>query len=107
MPVVQIGRDFLQLERALAQQITRFLVRGALALEELEQAQRIARDGAILARAGAPFTLSDRQDIKDEMAKLASWDSELRRFMPHGVKSQEVFGLPRIVQTKPPKKGVH
>lgn len=101
--VVALGRYFIQMQQTAAKQIARWLVQGKLRLEELEQAERIVFDSAILARAGAPFTLSDDPRLKEAMRQEAAWNSDLRRFMPAGVKSEAVFGLPKLVQT-PPKK---
>jgi hypothetical protein len=70
-----------------------------LRCEELDKAEDIARDSAILLRAGAPFALSDRQDIKDEAVKLACHDRQLRQ-MPY-IRSQEKFGHPTF-EVKPP-----
>ncbi len=66
--------------------------------EEIAQAEKIAQDQAILTRAGFPVGLSNHPKIKDEAAKIAAWDSKLRRYMPGGVKSKEVFGTPTIIQ---------
>lgn len=66
--------------------------------EEQICAERIAFDSAILMRAGVPFTLSNRSDILAEAKKEATWNRQLRRYMPGSVKSAEVFGLPTITQ---------
>jgi len=71
-----------------------------LRCEELDKAEKIAFDSAILLRAGAPFVLSDRQDIKDEAVKLACHDRTIR-LMPY-IKSQEKFGHPTF-EVLPPK----
>lgn len=97
----QLGRNFISLEHAAAVDVVRFLTKGRLAVEELEQAERIARDTAILYRSGAPLGLSNRLDIKQEAMKQAHWDSELRRYMPGGVRSEEAVGTPAIIQHPP------
>lgn len=98
---VQFGRDFVMLERGVAAEIAKALIRGKLRLEELEQAERIARDSAILLRAGANFGLSNDPRILDAAKNAAAWDSDLRRCMPGGVKSEEAFGTPALIQQPP------
>lgn len=71
-----------------------------LLCEEYAQAERIARDSAILLRAGARFVLSARNDIQDEAVKLACYDRALRQ-MPL-IKSQERFGCPTF-EARPPR----
>lgn len=73
-----------------------------LRAEEYANANQIARDSAILLRAGARMVLSDRQDIKDEAAKMAAHDRDLRRYIP-SIKSQESFGHP-VFEVHPPKE---
>jgi len=72
--------------------------------EEIAKAEQIAGDQAILTRAGFPVGLSNHPKIKDEAAKLAAWDTNLRRYMPGGVKSKEVFGVPNIIQHPPHRR---
>lgn len=60
--------------------------------EEYVKAEQIIMDSAILLRAGANIGLSSNPDIQTEAAKEAAWNSNLRRYMPGGVKSQEQFG---------------
>jgi hypothetical protein len=69
--------------------------------EEHAKAQSIIYDSAILMRSGAPFSFSVRPDILKEAAKQAAWNSNLRRYMPGGVKSSEVFGAPTIIGGRP------
>lgn len=69
--------------------------------EEEEKAGQIIDDTAILMRAGVPFSFSNRADILKEAMKEAAWSRDLRRYMPGGVKSKEVFGTPTIIQSSP------
>lgn len=69
--------------------------------EEEEKGEQIALDSAILMRTGVPFSFSNRADILKEAMKEAAWNSDLRRYMPGGVKSKEVFGAPTIIRHKP------
>lgn len=69
--------------------------------EEEEKGESIALDSAILMRAGVPFSFSNRADILREAVKEAAWNCSLRRYMPGGVKSKEVFGAPTVIRHKP------
>lgn len=102
---VQVGRDVLTLEAKIAVFVAQAVTQGRLRLEELEQANRIAFDGAILAHVGAPFGFSNDPRIKDEVKKLAAWDPQIRRYLgaAGNIKSKEVFGTPSIVVGAPPK----
>lgn len=71
-----------------------------LLCEEYAKADQIARDSAIMLRAGAPYALSARPDIRDEAVKLAVHDRQLRQ-MPY-IKSQEKFGAP-VIEVYPPQ----
>jgi hypothetical protein len=68
--------------------------------EEEEKGGQIALDSAILMRAGVPFSFSSRPDILKEAVKEAAWNCSLRRYMPGGVKSKEIFGAPTVIKHK-------
>ena len=89
---------YVDLEGPVALRFADALYQCSLISAEHAQAQRIAEDSALLYRSGAPFGLSDREDIRGEAKKIAAWDSALRRAIPGGVKSAEAFGLPSIIQ---------
>lgn len=98
------GRLVFSMPHDAAEVIGRAILSQAKRAEEYARAETIALDSAIMLRAGAPFILSDRRDILTEAQKLAAWDSQLRRYMPdRGIKSQEVFGCP-VVINHPPKE---
>lgn len=73
--------------------------------EELAKAVGVAFDQAILIRSGAPFGLTSHPAIQAEAAKLAAWDSSLRRYMSKGIRSEEQFGMPGIKQYPPARRG--
>jgi hypothetical protein len=104
--VLNFGSDFVQCDRAIAGEIARHLVAAKLRLEELEQAERIAMDSAILLRAGSHFGLSNDPRILGMAKTEAVHNRDLRRFMAGGVKSKEAFGTPTII-VHPPKEKVH
>lgn len=97
------GKCVLDLERRISDALAVALRVKARKVEEREKAEAIAMDHAILIRAGVPLGLSNSTRIQDEASKLAAWDTALRRNMPGGVRSTEVFGTPEII-VHPPKK---
>lgn len=64
--------------------------------EEFDEALRIARDHAILLRAGFPVGLTSHPLIQSEAAGIAQHDRDLRRFMPGGVRSKAMLCAPSI-----------
>lgn len=68
----------------------------AVRVEEWEKAEQIARDHAIMLRAGTGLGLTDHPVIQDEAKKLAVDDRDIRRFMPGGVRAREQFGVPKV-----------
>ena len=69
--------------------------------EEYALANRIIFDHALLLRVGATIGLTNNRKMQAEAAKEAAWNSDLRRYLPGGVKSEEQVGLPRIIQHMP------
>lgn len=100
--VVVDDRGFMDLNWRQAKELSEALRVKALAAEEYAMRERIIQDGAILARAGAPFTLSNRPEIIEEVKKEAAWSRALRRFMPGGVKAKALFGTPTITKESKP-----
>jgi len=91
-----IGGKTVEMPWQAALELGRALVSRARDAEEQAKAPQVARDAAILLRAGARIGLSSDPKIRDEAGKLAAWDEELRRCMPGGIKSQEMLGRPAI-----------
>jgi hypothetical protein len=74
----------------------------ARGIEELEKADQIAQDAAILHRGGSPIGLTNNPKIQEEAAKLALGDRDLRRFMRDQRKGP-VLGAPTIQHTQTSK----
>lgn len=94
-------RAFLELEPHVALALAAAITQAAKRADEIRNVDGIIRDSAILMRAGAPFSLSSRPRIVDAARSEAAWNGDLRRYMPGGVKSEEVFGLPTIISHAP------
>lgn len=69
--------------------------------EEWASAERIASDQALMIRAGAPIGLSNNPRIIAEATKQAQHDRDLRRYLPGGIKSKSIVGVPTIIQHEP------
>ena len=69
-------------------------------LKEHAEAERLIHEGAIMMRAGLPLTLSNHPKIIAEAAKEAAWNSDLRRYIPGGVKATDKVGVPTVYQEK-------
>lgn len=69
--------------------------------EEIDKHEQVARDDAILLRAGVGVGLSSNPAVRKEAEDLAVNDRDLRRHMPGGVRSKEHVGTPTLIQGKP------
>lgn len=98
-------RVYIVLTPKAALDIAKALTAAAKQAEEVQNSGQIITDSAILMRAGFPFTLSNNPKMLDAARNEAAWNRDLRRFMPGGVKSEEVVGTPTLIQEKPNGKG--
>ena len=92
------------LRKPMAHELYRALIIKAREAEEQDKAAQIAFDAAILLRAGANFGLTSDPRIQEEAKKESAWNSDLRRYMPGGVKSREIFGTPTVLAHPPEVK---
>lgn len=96
---------FVQLGSTESLEVAKQLAGVGRLADEWKNAESIAKDSAILMRAGAPFALSNNPAIVEEAKKQAAWNSDLRRYMEmKGITSQEQFGTPTIVMSEPRRK---
>jgi hypothetical protein len=84
-----------------ADEIARALTSKARSAEEEQNALGIAADNAVLLRVGVPVGLSNRPDILHESAKIAQYDSKLRRYLPGGIQSTSLVGTPSVRLVRP------
>lgn len=94
--IIQAGRLVGRLPPHAATEVADALRSAAKIADEFASRDQIIRDTAILTRAGFRLGLTNRPDFKAEAGRLAAWGRDLRRYMPGGVKSREVFGVPTI-----------
>jgi hypothetical protein len=102
--VVVDGRAVLEMPWQAALDVSMAIRIQAKEAEALAKVEGIIWDQAILVRSGAPFGLTSHRDMLKEATKEAAWNSPLRKYMPGGIKSQAVFGVPRLIQ-HPPARG--
>jgi hypothetical protein len=69
--------------------------------EEISKAAMIARDQAVVSRAGMPFGLTSNPEILHEARKIAQFDREIRRSNLPSIESQSVVGTPTLVNGVP------
>lgn len=98
------GRAVLDMPWDAAIEVGRAFIEQARKAEEVTKALSIAGDQALLIRLGVPIGLTSHPSIQAEAAELAQSDPELRRYLPGGVKSKEVFGEPRVIRHPPRRK---
>lgn len=79
-----------------ADQLASAIRRKAREVEEIVKAEQIIFDNALLLRGGVPIGLSDHPNIQKETATEAAWNSQIRRWLPGGVKSKEIVPAPRV-----------
>lgn len=95
-----VGNTVERMPAHVAKQIADAMRSAAALADEYANKDQIIRDTAILTRAGVTLGLTNRPDFKREAGKLAAWARDLRRYMPGGVKSAEVVGVPAIINTR-------
>lgn len=103
--ILERGRLLIELPWKAADALAQAISAKARQAEELDKAQSIALDQALLLRAGVPIGLTNHPRIKAEAAKEAAWNRKLRRALPGGVKSMEHVGTPNVVKHDPTKAG--
>lgn len=86
------------LTRPGAKAFGRALIIVARRAEEWVKREALARDAAILLRAGAPLGLTSNAAIQAEAAKIARDDRDLRRYLPGGIRGTEIVGEPTLIQ---------
>lgn len=68
--------------------------------------KRVVADQALLNRIGVPIGLINDSRLKDEAMHEAAWNSDLRRYLPGGIRTQEAVGTPTLIQ-HPAKEPSH
>lgn len=98
----------LELQADAAFRFARALHASAAKAEELEPAvlARLIEQGALLARMGASFGLTDNPKIQDAQWNEAQWGAQPRRMVPNvqGPRMKVALGTPTIGVSEP-KKG--
>ena len=101
------GRLLLDLPWRGALDLGAALIQQARKDEEIANHEQVVRDQAILNRAGIRLGLVNDPHLQEEAMKEAAWNSDLRRYMPGGIKSQEIVGTPTLIGHPPKPKEDH
>jgi len=80
-----------------ALELARAITAQARLAESHAKAERLIYDSAILLRAGAPFGLAPTRRHLNAAITEAVSNRDLRRYLPGGVRSQEVVGMPAVI----------
>lgn len=95
------GAVILDMPWGAALEVGSALIAKARQAEEIEAAERIIRDQAIIERAVFPVGLSSHPKIQAEALKEAQW-GDIRRYLPSpGIHSGEAVGTPTLDQATP------
>lgn len=107
--VLRQGRALLDLPWQAALDLAKALHAQGKRAEEIDRAQAIIADQAIVTRLGFRFGLTSHPVLLKEATKAAAWDRTLRRYIPPskawGITSQQVVGSPRVLTHPPTREG--
>lgn len=99
--VLKDGRSLLDLPWQAALDLSKALQAQGKRAEEIDKAQAIIADQAIVTRLGFRFGLTSHPALLRAATKEAAWNRNLRRAIPshraHGIASQTVVGSPRVL----------
>lgn len=100
------GRLLLRLPWEAALRLGGAIMQQARRVEEIVKRDQVVFDQAILNRRGVPIGLINDPHLQQEAMKEAAWNSQLRRYLPGGVQSQEAVGTPSLIK-HPPRRTVN
>ena len=95
------GRLLFVAPLAAAHAVGEALIATARELETAEKAASVVYDQAILQRLGMRFGVTSDPAMQAEAMKEAHWNTGLRRYLPRGVRSQEIVGVPTLSKQQP------
>jgi hypothetical protein len=103
--VLQQGRALLDLPWQAALDLAKALQAQGKRAEEIDRAQAIIADQAIITRLGFRFGLTSHPALLREATQEAAWNRNLRRYIPPsramGIASQQIVGAPALIQHRP------
>lgn len=103
--VLQHGRALLDLPWQAALALAQALRAQGKRAEEIDRAQAIIADQAIVTRLGLRFGLTSHPLLLRSAAHEAAWNRDLRRYIPggkaRGIASQELVGAPTLISHPP------
>ena len=88
-------------------ELSREIIAKARQAEQIAKADKVIKDQALLQRYGFPIGVTNNKDMQKEAMNEAAWGSELRRYKPGGLPSQEIVGVPSVYHLPTPKEDSH
>lgn len=98
----QAGKLLADITPQLARDLADALKHAAGRAEEIVERERIVFDQAILQRVGLPIGLIHDPHLRHQAGVEAAWNSDLRRYLPGGMKLQAEFGVPAVIRGPAP-----
>lgn len=99
--VLQGGVALFDMPWEAALELSAAITAQARLAEERAKIHEVARDQAILMRAGSPIGILNTPGGMDLAKQIATGDRDLRRFMPNHIKTEEKFGSPTVTVGEP------
>lgn len=97
------GRTAFRTHWRSAEQIARAILAQCRLAEQEEQMQQTVEDSALLLRKGLPFGILPRGfGVEAEVVREAQHGARLRRFLPGGIKGEEIVYAPGVIRHDPP-----
>ncbi len=97
--VIVDGKTVIDMPWDKAEELSKAIRSKALSAEEIAKRDQIIYDTALLQRAGWRIGLTSNPDMLKEAGKEVAWNSDLRKYLPGNIGSQEQFGAPVVGQT--------
>jgi len=95
------GRALADLPWEAALDLAHALRAQAKRAEEIACREQVVRDQAILHRLGIRLGLIADPRLQQDALREAAWNTELRRYLPGGIQTQEAVGTPTLIRHRP------
>lgn len=106
--ILEFGKKYIEIPYEQALELSSAIRIQAKKCEEIDKANEIIMDSAILKRVGAPIGLSSNPDIQKEAIKESLHNKKLRKYITPGkakgipsIQSGVKFGRPKIKKENP------
>ncbi len=97
--IIVDGKSVIDMPWNKAHDLAKAITSKAFSAEEIAKRDQVIFDQALLQRAGWRIGLTSHPDMLKEAGKEVAWNSDLRKYLPGNIGSQEQFGAPVVGQT--------